>query len=334
MRCRRRASRCRRKRSRCSRQWIAQGAKTARAEPEEVPKYLDHRGRARVLGLPADQAPDDPPKVERRRTRANADRCVSPREARSGRGSLQPRGGQGDAAPPRDARPHRPAADAGGGRPLFLADDAPDAYERLVDRAARLAALRRTLGPALARRRGLRRLRRLHRRRPGAPVGLPSIATTSSARSTRTSRSTNSSASNSPATRWCTPPLQEPRARRTSTSSPPPASSAWCPTAPRAHRPREQKTARNAVVAETIKVVSSSLLGMTVGCAQCHDHRLRSRSRRRTTTGCARSSSRRSTREAGARPPARLVSLMTDAERAKAAEVEKEAKVDRRRSAR
>ncbi len=31
--------------------------------------------------------------------------------------------------------------------------------------------------------------------------------------------------------------------------------------------------ARNQVVAETIKVVSTSLLGLTVGCAQCHNHR-------------------------------------------------------------
>jgi len=35
----------------------------------------------------------------------------------------------------------------------------------------------------------------------------------------------------------------------------------------------DQNAARNQAVAETIKVVSSSLLGLTVGCAQCHDHR-------------------------------------------------------------
>lgn len=35
----------------------------------------------------------------------------------------------------------------------------------------------------------------------------------------------------------------------------------------------DQNVARNDVMAETIKIVSSSLLGMTVGCAQCHEHR-------------------------------------------------------------
>ena len=35
----------------------------------------------------------------------------------------------------------------------------------------------------------------------------------------------------------------------------------------------DQNLARNQVVVETIKIVSSSLLGLTVGCAQCHDHR-------------------------------------------------------------
>ena len=33
------------------------------------------------------------------------------------------------------------------------------------------------------------------------------------------------------------------------------------------------KANRNVAVAETVKVVSTTLLGMTVGCAQCHDHR-------------------------------------------------------------
>jgi len=35
----------------------------------------------------------------------------------------------------------------------------------------------------------------------------------------------------------------------------------------------DQNVARNDVIAETIKIVSTSLLGMTVGCAQCHAHR-------------------------------------------------------------
>jgi hypothetical protein len=35
----------------------------------------------------------------------------------------------------------------------------------------------------------------------------------------------------------------------------------------------DQALARNDVIAETLKIVSTSLLGLTVGCAQCHDHR-------------------------------------------------------------
>ncbi len=35
----------------------------------------------------------------------------------------------------------------------------------------------------------------------------------------------------------------------------------------------DQAVARNDVLAETIKIVSTSLLGLTVGCAQCHSHR-------------------------------------------------------------
>jgi hypothetical protein len=35
----------------------------------------------------------------------------------------------------------------------------------------------------------------------------------------------------------------------------------------------DQNLARNQVMAETLKIVSTSLLGLSVGCAQCHDHR-------------------------------------------------------------
>ncbi len=37
--------------------------------------------------------------------------------------------------------------------------------------------------------------------------------------------------------------------------------------------PDDPQLARNDVIAETIKAVSTNLLGMTVGCAQCHNHR-------------------------------------------------------------
>ena len=37
--------------------------------------------------------------------------------------------------------------------------------------------------------------------------------------------------------------------------------------------PPEPELARNQVIADTVQIVSSSLLGMTVQCAQCHDHR-------------------------------------------------------------
>lgn len=88
----------------------------------------------------------------------------------------------------------------------------------------------------------------------------------------------------------------------------------------------DQPTARNAVVSETIKVVSSSLLGITVGCAQCHEHKhdpvpQADYYRMRAIFEPALDVAKWRT------PAARLVSLMTDEERAKAAEIEKEAKV-------
>ena len=85
----------------------------------------------------------------------------------------------------------------------FLADESPDAFAQRRRSAAGLAALRRALGPALARRRPLRRLQRARReRRPRQRLAVSRLRR--SPRSTPTSRSTGSSSSNSPAT--CCPP--------------------------------------------------------------------------------------------------------------------------------
>ncbi len=87
-----------------------------------------------------------------------------------------------------------------------------------------------------------------------------------------------------------------------------------------------QNEARNQVVAETIKIVSSSLLGMTVGCAQCHDHRYEPIShvdyhRMRAVFEPALDWKNWRT------PAQRQISLYTAEDRKKAEEIEKEARV-------
>ena len=82
---------------------------------------------------------------------------------------------------------------------------------------------------------------------------------------------------------------------------------------------------RNQVVADTIKIVSTSLLGLSVGCAQCHDHRYdpipqTDYYRIRAVIEPAYDPKNWRT------PDQRLLSLYTDADRKKAAEVEAEAK--------
>ncbi|HKS38524.1 MAG TPA: DUF1553 domain-containing protein, partial [Verrucomicrobiae bacterium] len=82
---------------------------------------------------------------------------------------------------------------------------------------------------------------------------------------------------------------------------------------------------RNQVVADTIKIVSASLLGLSVGCAQCHDHRYdpipqSDYYRLRAVIEPAYDPKNWRT------PDQRLLSLYTDAERKQADEVEAEAK--------
>ncbi|MGE5191720.1 MAG: PSD1 and planctomycete cytochrome C domain-containing protein [Deltaproteobacteria bacterium] len=81
--------------------------------------------------------------------------------------------------------------------------------------------------------------------------------------------------------------------------------------------------AANLVVADTIKIVSSALLGLSVGCAQCHDHKYdpipqSDYFRLRAVLEPALDPSH------WRRPAQRLVSLYTDADRAKAAAVDGE----------
>jgi mono/diheme cytochrome c family protein len=86
----------------------------------------------------------------------------------------------------------------------------------------------------------------------------------------------------------------------------------------------EQKVARNQVVADTIKIVSTSLMGITVGCAQCHDHRhdpILQTDYYRFRAVFEPAFDTRNWRA----PGARLVSLMSEADRAKAKEIEAEA---------
>ena len=86
----------------------------------------------------------------------------------------------------------------------------------------------------------------------------------------------------------------------------------------------DQNVARNDVVANTIKIVTTSLLGLTVGCAQCHNHRYDPIPQ--TDYYRIRALFEPALNWKAWQPPAgRRVSLYTDANRAAAAHIDAEA---------
>ena len=88
----------------------------------------------------------------------------------------------------------------------------------------------------------------------------------------------------------------------------------------------DKKAAQNAVVGDTVRVIASSLLGITVGCAECHNHRYdpipqADFYRLRALLEPAYNPT------AWVNPASRRVSLYTAADKAEAARLEAEAKV-------
>ena len=303
-------------------QWIAQGAKTARPEPEQVPKYwITEEERAFWAFQPIRRF--DPPIVKSlARVRNPIDAFLLAKLEEKGLG-FNP---EAD----RKTLLRRVTLDLTGLPPtpeesaLFLADDSPDAYERLVDRL--LAS------PHYGEQWGRHWLdvagysdsdgyTDLDPARPWAYKYRDYVI-----RSINSDKPFDAFIREQLAGDEMVPqpyrnlaPGDIEKLTATGFLRMPPDGSAGATAS-------EQKIARNAVVAETIKVVSSSLLGMTVGCAQCHDHRLdpipqTDYYRMRAIFEPA------FDLEQWRVPNARLVSLLPEAERVKSEAIEAEAKV-------
>ncbi len=303
-------------------QWVLQGAKTARAEPAEVPKYyITEEERAFWAFQPIRRI--DPPKVKNTAlVRTPVDAFLLAKLEAAGLG-FNP---EAD----RETLLRRVTLDLTGLPPTseeletFLADKNPDAYERMVERA--LAS------PHYGERWGRHWLDVAGYADSDGYTDADPVRPWSYQFRDYVIRSLNA---DKPFDQFIREQLagdemvKQPFKNLTPDDVDKLTATAFLrmvPDGTASAVASEQKTARNAVVAETIKVVSSSLLGMTVGCAQCHDHRLDPIPQTDYYAMRAIFEPALDT-ENWRLPGARLVSLMTDAERAQAAEVEKEAKV-------
>jgi hypothetical protein len=303
-------------------QWIKEGAKTARPEPEQVPKvWITEEDRAYWAFQPISR-PEVPAVKNAARIRTPIDAFVLAK--------LEAQGLDFNPDSDKATLLRRVTLDLTGLPPtaeevaLFLADDAPDAYDRLVDRL--LAS------PHYGERWGRHWL---------DVAGYADSEGYSDADPVRpwaykyrdyVIRSLNADKPFDEFIReqlagdeMVKPPYKDlsPDAVDKLTAT---AFLRMVPDGTAGAAAGDQLVARNAVVSESLKVVSSSLFGLTIGCAQCHDHKY-------DPIPQADYYRMRAIFEPGFDlahwrvPNTRLISLMTDAQRAKAAEIEKEAKV-------
>ena len=170
------------------------------------------------------------------------------------------RGRQGHADPPAEPRPDRPAADDRGGRRLSRRQARRTPTSKLVDRLLDSPHYGERWARHLARRRPLCRLRRL--REGQVAPGLRSTATGSSTPSTATCPTTSSSSSRSPAT--CCPDATQDQIVATGFL--------------RNSMINEEggvdpEQFRMEAMFDRMDAIGKGILGLTIQCAQCHNHK-------------------------------------------------------------
>ncbi len=181
--------------------WIAGGAVTLREEPDSLPPGIDITPEERAFWAFQPIRRTGAAILQARGSRPDADRRLHRGEAPRAWALVRPGGRPPHPHPPRQRRPDGTAAHPRGDRRLprrpgarrLRADDRPP---------ARLAALRRALGAALARRRRLCRLRRQRQRGHAEALRVQVSRLRHPGLQRATCRSIGSSSSNWPATSW------------------------------------------------------------------------------------------------------------------------------------
>ena len=165
---------------------------------------------------------------------------------------------------PRLFRSDRPAADSRRNRKHSSATTIRKAFEKVVDRLLAMPQFGERWG-----RHWLDVARYGESIEQGAEHSLSvwpgSIATTSMTRSRPTSRTTNSSASKSPAT--CCRPRTTPSENEMLTAT------GFLALGPKSLNTRNQEQFRMDVADEQIDVATRGVMGLSVACARCHDHK-------------------------------------------------------------